>query len=602
MNPRTVHRVAARHRLAAFIPDQFFKGYEAEMKRILAKPFEGRSSMREVGYHTYDKVLPLFKKFVTELGELVPSARATLQERLTMRTTMLEKIVASYDQLRKDVRIEYANPDDPPKLHARFYVALGIDDVITKATPNLGKAYKVTFNVDPAKVDALVKRALKKATPEVLVAISSDNGNLSLKYDFYREHVDKAIPRLVKKTKVHIDFLGWFAFIRDMLAANYTSEPRFSEFDLNGMKVVIDDATITPKQHDEYVKELEAAYHLLKKKKLGRAWYGLVFIECETCDGRPGVAGHYNIGKDHVKLFKSPWHNTEILIHELGHRYWYKFMSQGQRAKFESLVRSHTIAKPDRSHPLSGILKPGDLQKAEKDLDEAVQRAKRVFKDFDAAPSTGPFFKRMVRNFQRDVWEVNFFSEPRELNIYTEEAFAKLKQARARSSELSEFVKDDNVDQRLVDPIEKSGGTEDEKARLFEAQRAKFVQDALALVGAYEAAATAYLEYCARSSNEADAERQKEIDRIDAERKKEWEGDAREILPVSEYGKTNTAEAFAEAFLHYVTDQHMTADQEASFRAVLLDKDRMAARVAARWSKTPAAAVLAREPAACPLR
>jgi hypothetical protein len=583
MNPRTAERVAARHLFAAFIPDKFFKAYETELKGILAKPFDGSSSMREIAYQTFDKVMPLFKRFVTELGELVPSARATLQDRLGMRIAILEKIVANYDQLRKDVRIEYADPGDPPRMHAQFYVALAIDEVITKATPNLGKAYKVTFSVDPAKVDALVKRALKKATPEVLTAISSDNGNLSLKYNFYREHVDKSIPRLVKKSKVDINFTGWFTFIRDMLAANYATEPRFSQFELYGMKVVVDDATVTPKEHDDYVKELDAAYHLLKKKKLGRAWYGLVFIECATCDGRPGVAGHYNVGKDHIKLFKSPWENTEILIHELGHRYWYKFMSEGQRAKFESLIRVHRIPEPNRSMPLSGILKPEESQKAEREMEAAVQGIRAVLKSFEGTPITLPF-KEMVRTFQRQVWKVDLYHAPRELDVFTDEATRKLKEAKALNVELSRFLSDGNIDERLVDPIVRiDSATLDERTRLFEDQRSAFVAEGNALVTALEKAGTEYIKNCVRSSDEANAERLKEIDRVEAEREKEWEADARQILPVSGYGKTNTSEAFAEAFLHYVTDQRMNADQEASFKAVLLDKDRTAARVAERW-------------------
>jgi hypothetical protein len=41
------------------------------------------------------------------------------------------------------------------------------------------------------------------------------------------------------------------------------------------------------------------------------------------------------------------------------------------------------------------------------------------------------------------------------------------------------------------------------------------------------------------------------------------------VVPVSDYGKSNIDEAFAEAFMHYVTGEDMTQDQIESFRAVL---------------------------------
>ena len=45
--------------------------------------------------------------------------------------------------------------------------------------------------------------------------------------------------------------------------------------------------------------------------------------------------------------------------------------------------------------------------------------------------------------------------------------------------------------------------------------------------------------------------------------------DPRKVLPVSDYGKTNISEAFAEVFAHYVLERSMTRDQVDSFKAVL---------------------------------
>jgi hypothetical protein len=50
-------------------------------------------------------------------------------------------------------------------------------------------------------------------------------------------------------------------------------------------------------------------------------------------------AGTYHSGPDIIRIMAPPSsHIIDIIAHELGHRYWYKVMSGGQRARFESLI------------------------------------------------------------------------------------------------------------------------------------------------------------------------------------------------------------------------------------------------------------------------
>jgi len=133
------------------------------------------------------------------------------------------------------------------------------------------------------------------------------------------------------------------------------------EFSIGRMKVVFEDL---PKQQlsklpeeaveqirspmyaKQYVKPMATAKTLLDKKKLGFLWYGVTRIQCKTCGGKNpldtpakvwGVGGEYDISKDQVTVYVDPKaFITELMLHELGHRYYYKFMSKADRAEFSS--------------------------------------------------------------------------------------------------------------------------------------------------------------------------------------------------------------------------------------------------------------------------
>lgn len=590
-------RVAARYsqalKVAAFIPDKFFKGYAAEMKKILAISFGSSDpAMRQVTYHIYDKMIPLLKRFIQDLGERAPLAKPTLDDRLKLRLGILDKIVASYDKLRKDVGLEFSDSPRTTLDYVKQHIGFEVTRKISETIPTLGKALKVQFQVDPSKIDALARRALKKATPEQIQAIDNDddysNRTLELKYGFYREHVDGAAARLVKKEKVTVvDFVNWFIFLRDVLETNYSQPPRFTEFDLNGMKVVVDDATVTEKDHDKYVKYLDIAYQKLKAKKLARAWYGVVYIECEDCGGvnkntGGDVGGHYNIPKDHVKIFNRPGpYIVELMAHELGHRYWYKSLKESQRAKFESIVRVYEGPSPDVIVPRGDSMKPEDIAKAKRRIHDAVDGIRTAFDGFRDAEVEPPF-KELVLRFERRLHTTALWELPPYLPFSNAETEALAKRVTALREDLVKFLEDDHVDQ-LYKSLETMQVTTEEKIVELQKQRKAFLDTANHMLTTLQKESEKYVEEVARMAKEAEAARDREVKRLQEEREKAFAVDPRSVLPVSDYGKSNISEAFAEVFSWYVMDQKLTADQEASFRAVLLDKDRLATKVARRW-------------------
>jgi hypothetical protein len=103
-----------------------------------------------------------------------------------------------------------------------------------------------------------------------------------------------------------------------------------------------EDGTRFPRP-DEYVKQLIVSKQLLEMKGLGYLWYGNLFIRCKSCGGENylgahfGVGADYNIQSDHVQVYSDPHRNLpSLIIHELGHRYYYRFMGEADRARFDS--------------------------------------------------------------------------------------------------------------------------------------------------------------------------------------------------------------------------------------------------------------------------
>jgi len=130
------------------------------------------------------------------------------------------------------------------------------------------------------------------------------------------------------------------------------------EFSIGNLKVIMDDLPAKPlrlppdrvkKLRDPnffrgYQKYIQKAMNMLKQKKLGFLWYGEVRVKPKGTYGpnprgeKFGVGGWYNTGQDRVYIEEDPSPGiTELMAHELGHRYYYRFMSPADRAEFSSL-------------------------------------------------------------------------------------------------------------------------------------------------------------------------------------------------------------------------------------------------------------------------
>ncbi len=136
----------------------------------------------------------------------------------------------------------------------------------------------------------------------------------------------------------------------------HTEETFFREFHLGRMRVVIADPQTHGHRIREYVKFADKAHQLIEKKGFGKAWYGTMILKSSDFQKltpyeqaqyeRAGyknlesVAGLFHSGADIVELTApSNERLVRTICHEIGHRWWFKFLSSTNRALFEDLLK-----------------------------------------------------------------------------------------------------------------------------------------------------------------------------------------------------------------------------------------------------------------------
>lgn len=128
------------------------------------------------------------------------------------------------------------------------------------------------------------------------------------------------------------------------------------EFQVSGLRFVVFDekaAKVAPM----YAYKAEYAYSALRAKGFGKVWYGTVVLKShdfrQLSDWEQGqyralgyehlveTAGAYHSGSDEVVFNTGTNGFAYTIIHEFGHRWWYKMLDRSQRARFNDLVKTN---------------------------------------------------------------------------------------------------------------------------------------------------------------------------------------------------------------------------------------------------------------------
>jgi tetratricopeptide (TPR) repeat protein len=587
-------RVAARfHREAAFIPAKWFKERSAELKAILKKPLDSDST-QYWPTPLQEDVLGFFDRFQEDFLKMAPPVQE-IREAVELRVKGVKSYLAKvYEDLFKLTSYlhRYFNWDDP-KEYVTWRAKNAIDRQMREKAKVVGDLLKVHWSVDEAKIEALVQKALKGASPEQLAALVDQSGRSDAGY-YYLQRIgfEASALKLLKKERLTPGFFewrpDWVDHLYKMLEANYSEQAFadqgvFREFDLYGMKIVIDDSTVNPQEIKKYIKYLDEAYARMKSKGFAKAWYGTVFIRCKECGGpnpysSRGTGGDYDIRPDTVQIYSRPGpFIVELMAHELGHRYWFKQMTSAQRARFSDLVKTHTVYPPTRAEvqkysekEFPGI-KKRVLEEQQEVEDYLVRIERAIAQDdgsdrrwkrraFETLENVGEYILSSIRN----RLEENKFAKPVLDNLGPE--------VEGLQSKLSQSLQ----------VLKGRRGTLDNVLAYSPSLTSRWVTDIRALLGEVVDSALAYAQAAIETANE------KIQEAIDNDPQlKEWlesyEKNPNPVLPVSDYGKSNVGEAFAEVFMKYVVEEDMTRDQLESFKSVISTDDPLVALLVQRY-------------------
>jgi hypothetical protein len=125
------------------------------------------------------------------------------------------------------------------------------------------------------------------------------------------------------------------------------------EFSIGSVRCVVVDPKATESDIRSFASYMNEARRVLESHGVGKVWYGLVYFSpsySEMSDATRRIyemhgynigssAGVFHTGEDTIAITSppGPW-IVRTMVHEAGHRYWFKFLSAGQRARYESFL------------------------------------------------------------------------------------------------------------------------------------------------------------------------------------------------------------------------------------------------------------------------
>lgn len=395
------------------------------------------------------------------------------------------------------------------------------------------------------------EQSLKAWTTEFEDAISASvQGSITKILDKVLKLLREDAARLVQHDERHPD-------------NPFEPDAAFKVFDLHAMKVVVDDDTVPAGMINEYIRYLDEAYKRLRQKGFGKAWYGEVFIQCEKCGGpnpydpELGVGGHYKIGPDTVGIFSRPSDFiVKLMVHELGHRYWFKNLRPAQRAKFKNLVK----VKGTEKAPTENDLTIEDVDDIARTADQSIKSLNLALRDFQkvfsSSTKTDQFgnYSEIIASYKslsNSLAEITGFGG---ISRMVRDRFFGPSRVRHKTDPEHELRR------KLLEELIK---------RHF---RSTYDLTNLELVGKWA-------EFI-KKQNEDEVLRNlailsKKVDKIETDMAAfvrelyRFAQEAPQIPSVSDYGAKDITEAWAEVFTHYVLDMNMTRDQVDSFKSVL---------------------------------
>lgn len=354
----------------------------------------------------------------------------------------------------------------------------------------------------------------------------------------------------------------------------------FPEFEIGRVKFIlmVDRPDLVP----SYVTYFTRAYRVIKNGGFDKFWYGLVFLspDLETLSEvkirsyeASGYKRHfvehragYYISDQDIMAFTQPLSSWLVnsMVHEIGHRYWFKGMGSEQRLRFQHLIKLPKTVKQPSLVPFSKAMDVMDK------IDGFAKTVKAILKKFISTRMT--FYPKILKAFDTPLFEAgrdfhrNLTDVLQELGVrYNSKLDASREMVFTagsgffrRMSEAPEFLNRQMSTYMASDTGDTL--TQEALAAEFKRQQKIWVADTLRQLDDVVDVAYGYAGFAVRTHNEEEeAEYTNRLNAIPGG----------EIEPVSDYGQSNIVEAFAEAFVYYLMGNSMSYDQKESFKSVL---------------------------------
>jgi len=537
LSKRVANRYARQLLIAAVIPQRWFKTKEAELKALLKEP-AGRI---DTWADKVEALAPFFLGFRKEFESIAPyHAVQPVWDRVEQARRDLRTVLPPlWDLAHMRGNTHYDEHGGAEKI-LRHFARWGCLDRVQAAVKTVGDIFKYKWTISEDEIRRIVAKAIARATPEQLVNPS-------------HKLIEKAETKAITKEK-HTGWtpVDWVEGTQDMLAAEWAPKPEPQTFMLNGMKIVVSKPDVDDSEVVKYIRSFKEAYGLLKAKDLEAAWYGILHITSREEDDV--ASGHYNIQGNTVFVHDPPGSRTAyIVLHELGHRYWFKHMSSEQRTRFRSLVKAHVGEKPEtvpqRFHPIR--LTRREIAVTEREIDRAEAHIRRLVTRIDVSLNLEGLAKDIVAavNEVEEAIRTLRYKIPDDY-LFTEDSLTVHNEYMIPTGRARQAIE----------------GTLEALAKGQDLTTGKSTLDRQ--IDVYLNASRTALQQLALSSD-----RQTEQDLAKMPGGEEWlgtyESNPAPVTPVSNYGRTNIDEAFAEVFAHYCLNKDITRDQLESFKTVV---------------------------------
>jgi hypothetical protein len=574
-----------------FLSSKFFKEKKAELRKRLKTPLGNSNSPEDVAYKVMTDLKTFFLEFQEDFNSIITFAPA--REYINTRyKIMAENLMVAQKSAEMLTSVPTPAPGDIEG-YLKWTIRIDIEYAFKDQVSTLLDYIKYYWRVDLPKRDSLVQKALKGiTTPELIAAFKNgmaesfgDDADSKRRWEYLTQSgFTAASKKLLLKSPSGFGgwIMDWVDVVQKDLIEKFSAQaqeanptPTVTDFDMYGMRVIIEDSKVTPDDTRLYIRYLDETYNRLRAKKLESAWYGVVFIQCESCGGVNqngadlGVAGRYNIGKDVVMIYARPSeHIVGYMAHELGHRYWFHQLSSRQREFFESLVRVHKNKKPEKTRDpyiippekikkgknqildlLGAIAEPlGNMTDSKLGYQETLakfgpplEEAAKKHRDELSSVFTNTTWKRGTPEIEKLYWDA--FAKSKALYVY-------FKAAPKLALKLTKYP------------------DEEAKNTAFKAILAAWAKKGIALIDESMKTSFAFIDESIKDSNAKELQ-ETNIELRTKAWEDEWDADPREVLPVSDYGRSNIGEAWAEVFRSYVMNWDMSRDQLETFKLIL---------------------------------